>query len=100
MNKLYSKFVLTISSTNSFLLLGQKIELMPFSRYLITLDKTTNKEWQPGAIGKLSSNFKATEYNFYDNGQKYSSTKLTDPLRIQQGSVIYASLFLVKYLGK
>lgn len=95
MNKFWPKYSLHLSDPQKTLLLqSSKIKTSKTPHYKIEI-KTGNDllaaREDGGYLGRLRSNFQASEFYLYDGGAKEEANKLAGPLRRQFATIIYTA---------
>ena len=78
-----------LSSTQKFILGGQKMNMMGSAHYIITMEQVDMTKKGPGYLGKVRSDSSGTEYNVFDKGENPSAGFPLDQIRNQFGSIYY-----------
>lgn len=89
LDKFYPRYDLYLNSNGKFLLSAQKVFKTSSSTYLISRSQSDFDLGSENYVGKISSNFLVTEFNFFGRGKKPTKETSIEQCRTQYGSAIY-----------
>jgi len=81
LDRLFPKYILTLSQGNRYMLTGKKRTLNSTSNYMITIDQNKFAKDANGYLGKVRSNFLGTEFYIYDSKENPKKASTQDDCR-------------------